>query len=283
MKINIIKFMIEFNYVVIIMTNHIYIIFDLDETLGQFVQLGHFYNGITQYFKKIPTKKEFFNLLDNYEKYFRPNIFTILNYIKKYKIKYKHKLKTLIFTNNQVGISWITKIKDYIEYKIHYKLFDKVIGPYKIKSEIQEIMRSNHIKKYDDLIKFIKCDETTPIMFLDDNFHNEMVRDNIVYLLLKPYEFQYKLEELIPIYLKNNNVKNKTDFICFITNFMKKQKYNITKSIISHEDYSMSDIIMKYIHEFLNKHLQMKSNLHKTLKKRKYYVNKTIKKRNYKI
>ena len=105
MKINIIKFMIEFNYVVIIMTNHIYIIFDLDETLGQFVQLGHFYNGITQYFKKIPTKKEFFNLLDNYEKYFRPNIFTILNYIKKYKIKYKHKLTTLIFTNNQVGIS----------------------------------------------------------------------------------------------------------------------------------------------------------------------------------
>ena len=63
-----------------------YIIFDFDETIGQFVQLGYFYKGLIRYFNKIPTTDDFHILLNKCVKYFRPYIFEILNYIKKYKV-----------------------------------------------------------------------------------------------------------------------------------------------------------------------------------------------------
>ena len=117
------------------MTKPVIVIFDLDETLGQFVQLGYFYQAITNYFGKQLTKPEFFELLDNYEKYFRPYIFKILEYVKKKKQRNRN-LKVIIYSNNQSGYKWINYIRDYIENKLNYKLFDKVIGPHKIGREI---------------------------------------------------------------------------------------------------------------------------------------------------
>jgi hypothetical protein len=266
------------------MTTKIYIIFDLDETIGQFIQLGYFYQGITRYFKKLPTKEEFFLLLEYFKNYFRPNIFKILSYIKLYKEKHKEKLEVLIFTNNQAGIKWVTEIKEFIERKIKYNIFDKIIGPYKIKEEIHEILRTNHVKHYDDLVKFIDCNDNTPILFLDDNFHKEMIRDNIIYLLIEPYEFQYKINDMINIYLSNNDNIDKNNFTLFITNYMNTKIYKKNKSEISKKDYKMSDIILKHIHNFLTLNLK-KNNVNKTLKKTKLNFNKTKKIRlnNYKL
>lgn len=266
------------------MANKIYIIFDLDETIGQFIQLGYFYQGITSYFKKSPTKQEFFLLLEYFEHYFRPKIFEILNYIKKHKVKNREKLEVLIFTNNQGGIRWVDDIKEFIERKINYKIFDKIIGPYKIKEEIHEILRSNHVKHYDDLVKFIDCNDNTPILFLDDNFHREMVRDNIIYLLVEPYEFQYKVNDLINIYLNYNENIDKNDFTLFITNYMNTKSYKKNKNEISNKDYKMSDIILKHIHNFLTLNLK-KNNKNKTLRKVKLNLNKTKKNKlyNYKL
>lgn len=266
------------------MTNKIYIIFDLDETIGQFSQLGYFYQGITKYFNKLPSKKDFFILLDKYKYYFRPRIFDIFNYIKYHKKRHKNRLYILIFTNNQAGKKWITDIKDYIELKINYNLFDKIIGPYKIRNEIQEMLRSNHVKEYDDLVNFIECNDNTPIMFLDDKFHKGMLRDNIIYLLIEPYEFQYKIQDLINIYLNYNDDIHKEQFSKFITLFMSSKNYEITKSNILKKDYNMSDIILKHIHNFLTSKLKRK-HFKKTVRKRIQRRNKTLKKQlyNYKL
>jgi phosphoserine phosphatase len=68
------------------------VVFDLDETLGYFFQLGqlwdlmHFYiekNKKSMYVKL--TQTEFTELLNLFPEYLRPNIFSILKYLKHKK------------------------------------------------------------------------------------------------------------------------------------------------------------------------------------------------------
>ena len=67
------------------------VVFDLDETLGYFVQFGIFWKTLCQYLDnikiKIKIKKQLlFNaLLDLYPEFIRPGILSILYYLK-YKI-----------------------------------------------------------------------------------------------------------------------------------------------------------------------------------------------------
>ena len=253
-----------------------YIIFDLDETIGQFVQLGHFYKGLMRYFKKVPSNSEFYQLLNRYDKYFRPKMFEILNHIKLHKI-YDKSLKVIIYTNNQGGKKWVSKIKDFMELKIKYNLFDRIIGPHKIREELYEILRSTENKCYDDLVKIIDCNDTTNILFLDDKFYKEMLKDNVVYLLVKPYKYYYKTHELISIYLKYNSVQNVNEFTRYISEYMKLYDETASKSHITNEDMDMSNDILKHIKDFLLKIKNNKSNK-KTIKiRRKTTKNKTIK------
>jgi len=108
------------------MVNKSYIIFDFDETMGYFTQIGYFYNALMNYYKRRPTKHELYTLLNKCDKYFRPNLFHILNYVKKHKIS-NNKLNVIIFTNNQGGKQWVSKIKDFMELKINYTLFFSLI------------------------------------------------------------------------------------------------------------------------------------------------------------
>ena len=63
------------------------VVFDLDETLGCFVQFGIIQQGICDYFKKETlTQHEFNKLLDIYPDFLRPLILEITKYIYK-KIK----------------------------------------------------------------------------------------------------------------------------------------------------------------------------------------------------
>ena len=253
-----------------------YIIFDLDETIGQFVQLGCFYKGLIQYFNKVPTETEFYQLLNRCNKYFRPKMFEILNHIKLHKMKEKH-LDVVIYTNNQGGKSWVTKIKDFMELKIQYNLFDRIIGPHKIRDELYEMLRTSESKCYHDLVKIIDCNDKEDILFLDDNFYTDMLKDNIIYLLVKPYKYYYESIELVNIFLSYNNVTDINKFTDYMIHYMKKYDETKSKSFISNEDIEMSNKIIKHIKEFLSKVKNKKSN-RKTLKKRRKPIkNRTLK------
>ena len=255
-----------------------YIIFDFDETIGQFIQLGHFYKGLVKYFNKIPTKYEFYTLLNKCDKYFRPNMFEILNYIKKYKIS-NDKLKVIIYTNNQGGKPWVSKIKDFMELKIEYNLFDRIIGPHKIKEELYEILRSSEKKSYDDLVKIIDCNDKEDILFIDDCFYKDMIKDNVVYLLVKPYKYSYNTNELIDIYLTYNKINDTNRFTNYMTQFMSLFNNKKSKTYITNEDIETSNDILTKIKDFLFESKNNKSHK-KTIKIRKYKTkNRTMKKR----
>ena len=47
-----------------------------------------------------------------------------------------------------------------------------------------------------------------------------MIKDNVVYLLVKPYKYYYKTTELIEIYLSYNKVDNTNNFTEYMNKFM---------------------------------------------------------------
>ena len=117
------------------------VVFDLDETLGYFVELSIFILALEEILNKKISSEEFFNLLDLFPEFLRPKILTILDYLKSKKSK-SNKIKVMIYTNNQGPRSWVTSIKDYFEDKLNYKLFDQIIAAFKVKGKRIEMCRT---------------------------------------------------------------------------------------------------------------------------------------------
>ena len=103
------------------------VVFDLDETLGYFVEFGIFWDSLSLYVSKYLNKelnqRDFNNVMDLYPEFFRPNIINILSYLKNKK-QSKECQKIMIYTNNQGSRKWCEQIVSYFETKLNkYKLF----------------------------------------------------------------------------------------------------------------------------------------------------------------
>ena len=62
-----------------------YVVFDLDETLGYFTELGIFWDSLKSVLKKNLTQNEFNKICDLYKEFFRPGIFSIITFLLKKK------------------------------------------------------------------------------------------------------------------------------------------------------------------------------------------------------
>ena len=78
------------------------VVFDLDETLGYFVEFGIFWDSLTLYASKYLNKElnqdDFNSVMNLYPEFFRPNIMNILSYLKNKK-QSKECQKIMIYTN----------------------------------------------------------------------------------------------------------------------------------------------------------------------------------------
>jgi len=171
------------------------VVFDMDETLGCYLQFGLFIDILETQLQRDITTEEFNILMDLYPLYQRPNILSILNYLKKKKqdgsCDYIY-----IYTNNQGPKSWAIFIKKYFEYKINYPLFDKIIHAYKINGQLIEKNRTSHDKSVKDFFNCTKISKKTKLCFLDDQYHPRMLNSNVYYLHLKPYHYLYTPSQL---------------------------------------------------------------------------------------
>lgn len=263
------------------------IVFDLDETLGCFTQFGMFWDTISAIFNKSFSQNIFNQILNLYPTLFRPNIFSILRYLKKKKINNPH-LKIIIYTNNQGPKSWTLFIKNYIEEKINYKIFDKVICAYKFNNKQLELCRTTHNKTYPDLIRCTKLNKLYKICFIDDKMHPQMKHSNISYIHIRPYYITFPLDLMINKFLKSNiGINLKKKFFNVSNEIFKEEFMSIYKSLfgnfsfshkinnVKSEEYTKSSIIGKK----LLKHLQhfLKVTKSKTLKTKKKIKNRTRK------
>lgn len=195
-----------YNYIMTSKSNNV-VVFDMDETLGHFSQLGIIVDGIEKVIKKKLNQTEFNNLLDIFYLYLRPDIIKILNYLKNKKEKNKLD-KVIIFTNNQGPKDWTNKIKNYFNYKLKYNLFDQIIGAYRINGKEVERLRTSHNKRYNDLLKIAKLSDKTRICFIDDLYHFEMENKNLFYINIYPYEYEYTITNILDILDKKLKIDN---------------------------------------------------------------------------
>jgi hypothetical protein len=267
------------------------VVFDLDETLGYFMELGMFWDALNAYIKykkinQLINQNLFDRILDLYPEFLRPNILVILNYLKKKK-KEKHCNKLIIYTNNQGPIEWANYIIKYFEKKINYKMFDQIIAAYKVQGKRVEICRTTHMKSHSDLIKCTKIPEGTQICFIDDVYHPKMANDNINYINVNPYIYDLDFNDMIDRFLNsnilindNNNNNDNAITRTFMLNFMKKYKYIYVKK--TNDSQNIDKIISKKILYYLDQFFKKKNTNIQTNKTKKHNnnnkKNKTFKK-----
>jgi hypothetical protein len=251
--------------------NNPVIIFDLDETLGYFVELGIFIDCLEEYYNKKIEKEDFFKILDLYPEFIRPYMLSILKYILIKKEENKC-YKVMIYTNNQGEKYWVENIKNYFEYKLNNKVFDKIIAAFKVDGKRIELNRTSHNKSVEDLFRCVKLPKNIEICFVDDQYHEQMVDDRVFYIKVEPYVYKIYFDDMIKRYM------NSYKFID--ENFIKEmnilyKKYNYKVVIKDEEEYKVDKIVSKklfsHIKNFFNDHNNRKSY------KRKIIKNNTIK------
>ena len=261
------------------------IVFDLDETLGYFMELGMFWDALNEYIIEqqinLPINQSLFNkVLDLFPEFLRPNILDILNYIKQKKLT-NHCNKLMIYTNNQASTKWVNYIRKYFEEKINYQIFDQIISAFKIRGKRVELCRTTHSKTHSDLIKCTKISKNTQICFLDDLFHPNMTNENVYYINLKPYTHDLDFNEMITRLLNSDILNIEDPIYCrkFMLEFMKQYHHIfVTKT----NDTQMIDqIISKKILQHFQIFFKIKPICSKTNKTKRHIfkrkLNKTLK------
>lgn len=163
------------------------VVFDLDETLGHFTQLGLVWDAIENaHDEDNKTTPHFSDVMDAFPEYQRPGIIKILRYLVGKKQTGSCNT-VMIYTNNQGPRSWALQIQNYFEDKIGCSIFDKVIAAFKVNGERIELKRTSHDKTVSDLISCTRIPSDTQICFIDDQHHPRMEHDNVYYIHIKPY------------------------------------------------------------------------------------------------
>jgi hypothetical protein len=259
------------------------VVFDLDETLGYFTELGIFWDCLKNYLtiknsNKTLSQTDFNNVLDLYPEFLRPNIINILTYLKNKKhSKCCHKM--MIYTNNQGPREWAQYIISYFENKINYKLFDQIIAAFKVNGKKVEICRTTQDKTHKDFIKCTRVPANAEICFLDDAFHPEMINDNIYYINLKPYYYDLKFNEML-LKFKNSDcgkkfITGEDNFDTIMMDEFKRYHYDcLDKNLKEYEiDKILGKQIMTHLQDFFNKSFKNKTRrnlIKKNKTKRKY-------------
>lgn len=273
------------------------VVFDLDETLGYFMELGMFWDSLNEYIKykhsissqntslqKIKIDQDLFNnILDLYPEFLRPNIIEILHYLKIKKQK-NHCDKLMIYTNNQGPSEWSKYIMNYFEKKINYKLFDQIILAFKIQGKRVELCRTTHLKTHKDFIKCTKVPENTQICFLDDVFYPDMSNEKIFYINVKPYIYDLEFNDMITRFLNSGIIAageiDPTSCREYILSYMKRYNYIYVekKQNTQEVDKVLSKRILFHLHTFFKMKNGGPNNTVNKTKRNKILHNKTLKK-----
>jgi hypothetical protein len=185
------------------------VVFDVDETLGNFSQFSIFTHVIEEYFNKPDiTYRHFNDLVDLYPEIIRPSMLRILEYIRKKKNSIPGS-KVVIYTNNMGPDKWVAHIRQYFEYKLRASaaasetsgggglaiippLFDHTIGGFKPQNAGSVPVsvfpqRTTKEKTVNELIRCARLPSNSEICFLDDVYHPKMADERVYYIKLQAY------------------------------------------------------------------------------------------------
>lgn len=170
--------------------------FDLDETLGSFIDLEILWDLIKKYNHHVLI--DFNDVLDLYPEFIRYGILSIMEYLHRRKTTGEcHKI--FLYTNNQSTKQWVQLIVNYFNQKFPETplLFDQIIYAFKINNVQIEMNRTSVRKTHDDFIRCTMLPNTTSICFIDDYIYNDMKKERIYYIKPKAYRHHLHSNEII--------------------------------------------------------------------------------------
>jgi len=240
------------------------VVFDVDETLGNFAQFSVFGHVLDDYFKSSDIMYHYFNdLVDLYPEIIRPNMVRILDYIRKKKTAGVCR-KVIIYTNNMGPDKWVTHIRRYFEYKLKQitlagqtaqqskglmivpPLFDRLIGGYKPDQHQSTNdgfpQRTTSEKTMSDLIYCSRLPADIEVCFLDDLYHAKMTDERVYYIKLQPYYSYISFETFVTRFINSVLFRNVFDKFA-IQSITPSMTSTIKKQILSIE---LHDLFMKY-------------------------------------
>ena len=234
------------------------VVFDLDETLGCFIEIGIFWDALENFYGHNLFPNKFHEVLDTFPEFFRPEIFKILDFIHTKRTC----RKLFIYTNNQGDKNWLHMLTSYIDKKLGYKVFNQVVAAYKVNGKQMEPKRTSHEKSLSDLIRCTDIPPTSEVCFIDDLYHPLMDKDTVSYLNIKPYHFSMPYDEMARrYYIKINMNKKPTkkinisepEFVEQMANFMKRYNYRVLQkgAIEERNDKAESKKLATHLEEFL--------------------------------
>lgn len=168
------------------------VVFDLDETLGHFGQLGLVWDALCDaYASSGKPPPSFDRVMSLFKEYQRPGVMKMLRYIAGKK-EQQSCGSVMVYTNNQGPKEWAQSICRHFEGGLGQPLFDRVIGAFKVRGTRVEPLRTSHDKSVDDLLSCTKLPSDTQICFIDDVHHPRMECDNVYYIHIKPYVYSMR-------------------------------------------------------------------------------------------
>ena len=186
------------------------LVFDLDETLGDFSDLEMIWNALQLYNIKPNDEQLFKDLLDLYPEFLRYGIISILEYLFQKK-KAKACDSIYIYTNNQAHPKWISMITNYFDHKLNLKnkkLFDKTIHAFKINDKRLELKRTTHKKTWSDFIKCTLLPINTEICFIDNTNFESMKKEKVYYIQPMSYFHHLSGEQIVNRFMHSKIAKN---------------------------------------------------------------------------
>lgn len=254
------------------------VVFDVDETLGYFTQLGVFCDCLDEYFNDNDFGNKHFNeILELCPEFVRPKLFPTLEFLKTKK-KDKKCYKVMIYTNNQGPKKWVENLKDYFDHKLNYKLFDQIIAAFKVRGERVEMGRTSHDKSIDD---FFRCTQLPPdveICFIDDLFHHKMEDEKVYYINVKPYQYNLSFSTFLLRFINSKlgkKIKQDSNFISNMNRIYSKFKFN--ENIKNPKEHEIDEIVGKKMFQHIKQFFYENNN--QTLKNKKKKHNKRSLKR----
>ena len=243
------------------------VVFDLDETLGYFCQVGTFLDCLSNcscirsVSKNMYEPRNFFMILRLFPEIIRPKIFAVFKLLKEKKEEGVLK-EVLVYTNNNGGRRWVDLLVSYYNHKMRSKVIDNVIHAFKINGELVEPKRTTHEKTMSDFLSCTQLPSNVEVCFVDDLHHAQMFQDNVLYIRIKPYINVLPWDEMVDRFLSNSRI---TQSVLELTsNEVAQTKKEITSmlnrcdvddDVKNKEDLEIDKIITKRVYEVLDEFL----------------------------
>jgi hypothetical protein len=238
------------------------VVFDLDETLGHFHLIRLVWESIHEFinYNNIPymmNQADFNDLFDIFPEMLRPEIISILQFLKKEKDRGACS-GIMVYTNNKYPKEWVYLIIHYIEYKVGHKLFDNIVLAFKLDGRVQQMGRTSNDKKLADFVACCKLPQSVEICYFDNSEYSGMVSENVYYLKVRAYYHPFTERSIIqrtttrPVLSRvlcaahERHIQTFIQF--FIKNLHRKGYYFAEKSFL---DYEMDKVISKRIQTHL--------------------------------